>query len=219
MTAGRPDLVIFDCDGVLVDSEPLANAVLARALSAEGLATTLAESVERYTGLSMRSMVERAEAALGRPLPHDFIDRVQAETFAAFRRALRPVPGVREALERIDLPVCVASSGTPDKIALSLRVTGLDCFFGDHVFSATMVPRGKPFPDLFLHAAAGMGTAPGRCVVVEDSLPGVQAAVAAGMKVLGYAGGDHGGEAHARRLERAGAQPFDDMARLPTLLA
>jgi len=218
LNARRPDLVIFDCDGVLVDSEPLANAVLAEALTAEGLPTTLAESVERYTGLSMRSVVERAEASLGRALPFDFVDRVQAETFAAFRRDLHPVPGVREVLEEIDLPVCVASSGALDKIALSLSVTDLDRYFDGHIFSATMVPRGKPFPDLFLHAAAGMGMEAGRCAVIEDSVPGVRAAAAAGMRVLGYAGGDHGGESHARRLADLGATPFFDMAALTGLL-
>jgi len=213
-----PALVIFDCDGVLVDSEPLANAVLARALTAAGYRVSIAECIERFTGLSMPSVVATVETGLGHPLPPDFLDRVQTETFARFRKELQPVPGVREVLEGIALPKCVASSGEPEKIDLSLTVTGLKRYFGDRIFSARMVARGKPFPDLFLHAAGAMAVAPEAAVVVEDSVPGVKSGAAARMRVLGYAAGPHGGPTHARRLAEAGAEPFFAMADLPGLL-
>lgn len=214
--AMRPQLVIFDCDGVLVDSEPLANAVLARALSAEGLAMDVAESRRRYVGLSMATVIARVEAELGRPLRPGWLDDLQAETFAAFRTSLRPVPGVALAIEAIQaagLPVCVASSGGLDKMGVTLGLTGLAECFGPHIFSASMVARGKPFPDLFLHAAASMGVAPGQAVVVEDSLPGVEAACAAGMRALAYA---RDGDPAA--LAARGGEPFLDMALLPGLL-
>jgi len=212
----RPDLVIFDCDGVLVDSEPLANAVLARALTAEGLVMDVAESRRRYLGLSLATVIARAEAELGRPLPPGWLDALQQETFAAFRAELRPVPGVAGAIDAIraaGLPICVASSGSLDKMGVTLGLTGLDARFGGRLYSSSMVARGKPFPDLFLHAAASMGVAPGRAVVVEDSLPGVEAACAAGMRALAYA---RDGDPTA--LAARGGEAFLDMALLPGLL-
>lgn len=208
------ELVIFDCDGVLVDSEPIANRVLSQALIAEGLDTTYEETTEETTGLSMASVLAWAEGRLGRGLPADFVDRVQDATFAAFRRELGAVPGVAEALARIELPVCVASSGEIEKIRLSLGLTGLLARFEGRIFSATQVARGKPFPDLFLHAAETLGVAPAACAVIEDSLPGVRAAHAAGMAVLGYAAAGDGAA-----LAAAGAHTFTDMAALPDLLS
>jgi HAD superfamily hydrolase (TIGR01509 family) len=208
-----PELAIFDCDGVLVDSEPIANRVLSQALIAEGLDTDYAETTAETTGLSMASVLAWAEGRLGRGLPAGFVERVQDATFAAFRRELAPVPGVSEALARIELPVCVASSGEIEKIRLSLGLTGLLERFEGRIFSAAEVARGKPFPDLFLHAAQTLGVAPKGCAVIEDSLPGVRAARAAGMTVLGYAGaGDQAA------LAAAGAHAFTDMAELPDLL-
>ena len=212
----RPDLVIFDCDGVLVDSEPLANAVLARALSAEGLVMDVAESRRRYVGLSMATVITRVEAELGRPLPPGWLDALQQETFATFRASLRPVPGVAAAIDAIraaGLPVCVASSGSLDKMGVTLGLTGLAERFGGRLFSSSMVARGKPFPDLFLHAAASMGVAPQRAVVVEDSLPGVEAACAAGMRALAYAS-----DGDPAALAAQGGEAFLDMALLPGLL-
>jgi len=214
--AVRPELVIFDCDGVLVDSEPLANDVLARALTAEGLAMDVAESRRRYVGLSLATVMARAEAELGRPLRPGWLDDLQTETFAVFRASLRPVPGVAGAIDAIraaGLPICVASSGSLDKMGVTLGLTGLAERFGPRIYSSSMVARGKPFPDLFLHAAASMGVAPGRAAVIEDSLPGVEAARAAGMRALAYA---RDGDPVA--LAAQGGEPFLDMALLPGLL-
>jgi HAD superfamily hydrolase (TIGR01509 family) len=208
-----PELVIFDCDGVLVDSEPIANRILAAALVEAGLDTTYEETTRETTGLSMASVLAWAEGRLGRPLPANFEARVQTDTFAAFRRDLAPVPGVAEALDQIDLPVCVASSGEVAKIRLSLGLTGLLPRFEGRIFSAAQVARGKPFPDLFLHAAKAMQAQPAGCAVIEDSVPGVQAARAAGMDVLAYAAG--GAEPG---LAAAGARTFADMAELSGLL-
>ncbi len=208
------ELVIFDCDGVLVDSEPIANRVLYEALIALGLEVDAAETERATRGLSMASVLTWAGARLGRALPDDFVERVQARTFAAFRAGLEPVPGVAAALERIPIPICVASSGEAEKIRLSLGLTGLLPRFEGRVFSATEVARGKPYPDLFLHAARVMGAAPAVCAVVEDSLPGVEAGRAATMTVLAYADGRD-----AEPLAAAGARVFADMALLPDLLA
>lgn len=214
-----PDLILFDCDGVLVDSEMLSSRLLAEALAAEGHPLTAAECRARFTGISIRSAIETIETERGRPLPADFEDRLRANDLAVFARELKAVPGVAEALARIPTPKCVASSGAPEKIRHSLTVTGLIGFFEPHLFSAHMVERGKPAPDLFLHAAARMGVAPPRCVVVEDSAAGIQAARAAGMPVLGFAGGGHAGDGYAAMLRAAGAAVvFDDMAALPSLL-
>lgn len=218
-TAAMPDLVIFDCDGVLVDSELLASRLLAEALTAEGHAVTAADCRERYTGISIRSVIEMVEAERGRALPPDFEDRIRANDLVVFARELKAVPGVAEALARIPAPKCVASSGAPEKIRHSLAVTGLIGFFEPHLYSAHMVRRGKPAPDLFLFAAAAMGVDPARAVVVEDSVAGVTAARAAGMAVLGFAGGGHAGDGYAALLRAAGAgRVFEDMAELPALL-
>jgi HAD superfamily hydrolase (TIGR01509 family) len=213
-----PELVIFDCDGVLVDSEPIANRILVAALDEAGLRLSLDEVMVRYVGRSMASVVALAEDELGQPLPDGFLDRVQALTFAAFRRELRPIPGVAEALAALSMPVCVASSGSPEKIALSLSLTGLDRFFHGKVFSASEVARGKPHPDLFLYAARRMAVAEQACIVIEDSLPGIEAAKAAGMRVFGFSGGGHGGENLAMLQRDAGAIAVAKMADLPRLV-
>jgi len=210
--AGRVDLVIFDCDGVLVDSEPLANRVFAALLTEEGLSTTYEQSVERYMGLPMDAAVALVEADLGRPVRPDLLDVYHERIFAAFDDGLRAVPGIAAALDALTTASCVASSGEHRKIRRSLALTGLLDRFEGRIFSATDVPRGKPFPDLFLHAAATLGADPARCTVVEDSPAGVAAGRAAGMRVLGYAAmtpADRLADAHAT---------FVDMAALPGLL-
>ncbi len=217
-SSSAPGLVIFDSDGVLVDSEPIANRILAEALTAAGHPCTFPQSVERFVGHGLDSVMEMVEDELGRPLPDGFAERVQEATFAACRAELAPVSGVAEGLAEIDAPICVASSGRIEKLHLTLGVTGLRAFFADNLFSATMVARGKPHPDLFLHAAEQMGVAPGSSVVVEDSLPGVAGARAAGMRVLGYAGGSHVAPDYGARLAAAGAETFAEMAALPALL-
>jgi len=207
------ELVIFDCDGVLVDSEPLANRIFAGALREIGLEIGLEEVCRTFIGLSMSRCVEIVEQRLGRPVPADFVDRLQDATFDAFRAGLQPVPGVIAALKRIDAPVCVASSGEHEKMRLTLGLTGLLPRFEGRMFSATEVARGKPDADLFLYAASRLGARPERCAVVEDSLPGVQAARAARMTAFGYAGRADGDE-----LAAAGATVFGEMEKLPELL-
>jgi HAD superfamily hydrolase (TIGR01509 family) len=212
-------LVIFDCDGVLVDSEPLSNTVFARALNREGLDWSVEETMRRLIGRSMKSCIEIVEGLLSRQLPEDFVHKMQAETLQAFRDApLQPVPGINEAIDAIEaqgIKTCIASSGGFDKMEVSLGVTGLWSRFEGRIFSSSQVARGKPYPDLFLHAAIAMNEQPFDCVVVEDSVPGVQAAKAAGMRVLGYTGAPH---ADRDAMGAAGAFLFNEMKQLPELV-
>jgi HAD superfamily hydrolase (TIGR01509 family) len=211
--AAALDLVIFDCDGVLVDSERIANTEFARMLAQLGLNFTLEQMFERFVGRSMATCLQQVQELLGRAPPPDFESRLRACTEQALRRDLTAVRGVREALAAIALPYCVASSGDHAKMRLTLGITGLLPLFEGRLYSVTEVARGKPAPDVFLHAARCMGAQPARTAVVEDSVTGVQAAVAAGMRVFGYAAlGD------PSRLARAGASVFSDMAELPGLL-
>jgi HAD superfamily hydrolase (TIGR01509 family) len=184
-------LVIFDCDGVLVDSERISNAVLAAALRGQGLAISAEEAHDRYRGMFLSEIRADAERRLGVPLPSDFVEKFERDREEAFRASLRAVPGAAAAVRAIvamGCDVCVASQGKLSKTELTLRLTGLRDLFGeDAVFSSHTVGRGKPAPDLFLHAAAAMGCEPGRCVVVEDTMIGVEAARAADMRVIAYA--------------------------------
>jgi HAD superfamily hydrolase (TIGR01509 family) len=198
-------LVIFDCDGVLVDSEVISNRVLARALSAEGLATTLEQSRRAYQGLLLDDIVLSAQGALGRSLSKGFAERFERDREKAFRAELRAVAGAAEAVTQLKaagVEVCVASQGKLEKTRLSLELTGLRPLFAEEaLFSAYSVPRGKPFPDLFLHAAERMGFPKEGSVVVEDTPSGVLAAVAAGMQVIGYAA-----DSDPAALREAGAE-------------
>jgi HAD superfamily hydrolase (TIGR01509 family) len=182
--------VIFDCDGVLVDSEGISNEVLASLLTAAGLPTSTEESLRDYQGLMLDAITEQAGRRLGRPLPDDFLDRFAADREVEFRARLEPVPGAADAVRRISdagIAVCVGSQGGLTKTELTLGLTGLrDLFAGEALFSAYSVPRGKPHPDLFLHAAEVMGSTPSETVVVEDSASGVTAALSAGMRVYRY---------------------------------
>ncbi|MFB0617084.1 HAD family hydrolase [Streptomyces sp. AGS-58] len=212
----RYELVIFDNDGVLVDSEPISNRHLAACLTELGHPTSYEESVRDYMGSAMHRIHELVLERTGQRLPDDFDDVFHARVFAAFERELQPVAGVAGVLEKLaaeEVPYCVASSGSHARIRVGHRVTGLDRWFEEgRIFSSQDVGRGKPAPDLFLHAAERMGVAPGRCVVVEDSPLGVQAAVAAGMDVYGFTA-----MTPAERL--AGAQRlFTDMDELADLL-
>lgn len=220
-TAARGfDLLVFDCDGVLIDSEPIANRIHAAALTALGYPLTPEECVRRFTGMTDRAMYDAIEAERGAPLPADHDARVKRLIEAAYRSELRAIPGVAEMLARLELPLCVASSSRPEKLRLGLELTGLWDRFAPHVFSAASVARGKPAPDLFLYAAERMGAAPARCLVVEDSVAGVTAARAAGMAVFGFKGGGHCGAGHAARLRAAGAaEVFAEMGEFPALLA
>jgi len=185
--------------------------VLAALLTEVGLPMTAEASVEAFMGRSWKTVEAYASAALGRPLPEGFRRRYRDEMFAAFERELRPVPGVVAALDAIDLPACVASSGSHEKMRFTLGHVGLYERFAGRIFSATEVEHGKPAPDLFLHAASRMGWEPAECAVVEDSPAGIEAALAAGMTALGYAGWTP-----AERLP--GARVFTAMAELPALL-
>lgn len=209
-------LVIFDCDGVLVDSEGISMRELHRALAREGGTLSEAEVRERFLGIAMADIAREAAAHLGRPLPGDFIERFVTERARAFERELLPVPGAEEAIASVRASgweTCIASGGRLQKMAQTLRVTGLDgCFAAERIFSATMVEHGKPAPDLFLHAARVCGFAPQACVVVEDSLPGVTAARAAGMRTLAYTAGD---DALAARLRALGAETLAHLDELP----
>ena len=210
---GQFDLVIFDCDGVLVDSERLAVQVEAESLSMLGWPLSEAEIIDRFVGRSASYMHEQIEHHLGRKVDWEaeFEDRYRD----AYRRELRPVEGIVDALAAITIPVCVASSGSHEKMRFTLGLTGLWDRFGGRIFSADDVARGKPEPDLFLHAAERNGAEPSRCAVVEDSVSGVMAGLAAGMQVYGYTGS----VTHEAQLAMDGVVTFRDMRRLPTLLA
>jgi HAD superfamily hydrolase (TIGR01509 family) len=202
-------------DGVLVDSEPIANRVLHGHFAALGVPLTLDAATRQFTDLSLANCCDYVTRTHGIAIPDDFARRVWADTEAAYLEGLKPVRGVDAAIGRIALPKCVASSSGPDRIALSLRLTGLERHFGDRLFSTHMVARGKPHPDIFLHAAATMGASPSRTAVVEDSIYGARGAVAAGMSVFAYAVAPH---SDRDALVRAGAVLFTDMQKLPRLL-
>ncbi|WP_413096264.1 HAD family hydrolase [Streptomyces nitrosporeus] len=187
---GEARLVVFDNDGVLVDSEPIANRVLAALLTESGFPTSYEQSIRRYMGGTLDRVRDLARADTGRELPDGFAAVYRSRLKEAFGRELRPVHGMAEVLSALagrGTPFCVASSSPRDRLLLGLRVTGLDGFFTGRVFTADDVHRGKPAPDLFLHAAVRMGVDPGDAVVVEDSVPGIDAARAAGMASVGFA--------------------------------
>lgn len=205
MLGAPPRLVIFDCDGVLIDSEMIACRADASLLTELGFATTVEDVLDRYVGLSARAMIADIEARHGRPLPADFAQRLRERIETAFERELAPMPGIEALLANRPLPCCVASSSSLPLLAHALALVGLYESFAPHIFSASQVARGKPAPDLFLFAAQAMGAAPAECIVVEDSLVGVQAGVAAGMQVIGFVGGSHCRDGQAARLTGAGA--------------
>jgi HAD superfamily hydrolase (TIGR01509 family) len=211
---GSVELVIFDCDGVLIDSERLAVKVDVLVLRELGWPLSEAEVIERFVGRSDRDTQAAIEAHLGRKLPAGWEEQFQPLYEQAFAAELAPVQGVLEALDRISLPSCVASSGTHEYLRNMLGLTGLYERFAGRIFSAEDVPRGKPAPDLFLHAADRMAADPARCVVVEDSRSGVEAARAAGMRALAFAGGLTPGEL----LEGPDTIVFEDMRELPRFL-
>ncbi|WP_407177631.1 HAD family hydrolase [Bradyrhizobium sp. STM 3562] len=214
------DLIIFDCDGVLVDSEVISCRAHADVLTRHGYPITEDEVLRRFLGVSDREARLIIETELGRPLPDEVEHQVKNATLQFYAGDLKAIAHVAEAISAIALPKCVASSGTPEKIQHGLTCAGLYGLFAPHIFSATQVRRGKPAPDLFLFAASRMNVSPERCLVIEDSVPGVTGARGAGMAVLGFHGGSHCGAGHAEILEKAGAMAiFDDMRHLPALIA
>ena len=211
-------LTIFDCDGVLIDSEIIALQVLSQMMGEYGVPMSVAECQDAFMGMHNADILRAIEARIGRSLPGEG-PRLRARIMDRFKDELRPVPGIADALGQLDGPRCVASSSDRARIELTLELTGLAPFFDGHIFSGTEVARGKPAPDIFLHAAAAMGFAPADCIVVEDSVMGVRAGVAAGMAVIGFSGGAHGNDAVEARLLAAGAtRVISRMADLPATL-
>jgi HAD superfamily hydrolase (TIGR01509 family) len=207
------DLVIFDCDGVLVDSEPISNRVLADLLTEIGLPTTLEQSLGLFLGKSWKDNFLIIQERLGRTPPQELYEIYTNRMYQAFEAELKPIPGIESALDQISLKTCVASSGPHMKIRKTLGVTGLLPRFENHIFSADDVENGKPAPDLFLYACEKMGSKSSSSVVVEDALPGVKSAVSAGMAVLAYTpSGD------VNDLKKHGVATFEDMLQLPNIL-
>ena len=214
-------LVIFDCDGVLVDSEPISVAVLLEVIAAAGGTVSEEQAYRLFLGRSMAAVRDILAKKFDVTLSGEELDAMRAEIARRFRGELKPISGIADVLHKIGRRCCVASSGSFERIRLSLGVTGLLEMLEPHLYSATMVARGKPAPDLFLHAARDMGVAPERCVVIEDSPAGIDAARAAGMRVFAFTGGSHAGHA-ALAAELATRRPdavFSDMRLLPELLA
>jgi HAD superfamily hydrolase (TIGR01509 family) len=204
--SGRHRAIIFDFDGVLADSEVLSNSVIADVVGELGVPTSLDDAYRTYMGKRLNDVIETIERVTGRKLPEDFADAYQRRTFDAFRAHLKPVGGAREFLaEWREVPNCIASSSSPERLALSLEVLDMAAFFEGRVFSASNVARGKPHPDIFLYAAKQLGIAPADCIVIEDSVGGVTAARAAGSTAIGFTAASHIQPGHDTRLRDAGA--------------
>lgn len=210
------ELVIFDSDGVLVDSEGIANRVLAETLTARGLPTTANDALRRYKGRILADVIALANERNGAPL-EDWVDEFESKRADAFRAELQEIEGVRAVVEAVaaqGIDRCVCSQGKPNKTALTLGITGLRALFDDDaIFTSYEVERGKPHPDLFLHAAASRGANPRRTAVIEDTTIGARAGIAAGMTVFGYAE-----ETPPEDFKELGATPFAAMSELPELL-
>ena len=206
-------LIIFDCDGVLVDSEPLSCSVVAGQMEELGIPMTTDEAISLFAGGSLKRVRDYVYTQTGQNAPEDFEETYRNRSYALFREALQPVKGIKEVLDVLHLNKCVASNGPLPKMELNLGLTKLIDFFDNKLFSAYNVGHWKPHPGLFLHAAKEMGFEPRDCIVIEDSHHGVEAAKAAGMQVYGYAG-----RTPYLKLEQAGATVFTDMKKLPGLL-
>ena len=207
------DLIIFDCDGVLVDSEPIVNRVFVEMLAESGFTLDYERSLKEFAGSSMSNRLQVTQQRLGWVAPRDFVAHFDRRLKKVMESELRPVPGVGEVLGQLSLPRCVASNGSPEDMRFRLQKAGLLGWFDGKMFSASEVSKGKPAADLFLYAAKRLRVEPSRCAVIEDSLPGVQAGVSAGMVVFGYA--------HLtshQTLQKAGARVFESMTELPGLL-
>ncbi|KIQ03124.1 hydrolase [Agrobacterium tumefaciens] len=221
MQTGNTPLLIFDCDGVLVDSEPLSIAVLIEMVAHQGVQMTEAEAYERFLGRSVASMTKTLWDEYGIETDIDFLEHMRRILFERFRAELKAINGIAETLDELSVARCVASSSQPERIRYSLSLTGLLERFEPHIFSATMVKNGKPAPDLFLHAAEKMQVAPANCIVIEDSPAGIIAAKAAGMRVFAFTGGTHA-RFPAFREQIASLEPdlvFDAMPDLVQLVA
>jgi HAD superfamily hydrolase (TIGR01509 family) len=209
-------LLIFDCDGVLVDSERLSHAELAQLMTQLGRPMTTEQAIEIFAGQRLQDVMRTAEVLLSKPIPADLAEEAGRRLLARFRRELKPLAGVREAIETLPLARCVASSSTLERLRISMEVTGLADLFDDRLFSADQVEHGKPAPDLFLLAARSFGVSPADCIVIEDSALGIRAARAAGMKAIGFVGASHATMQLGRQLKAAGADVvIESMSELP----
>jgi HAD superfamily hydrolase (TIGR01509 family) len=207
------DSIIFDCDGVLVDSEVLSCRCLSEVLATCGIKLEIAEAIELFLGRSATAVLQHY-AARGRKLPDNFLSDLKLRVRETFQSSLQPIEGVSSLLSGLQVPHCVASSSDLDRVSFSLARTGLSAYFGDRIYTSEMVAHGKPAPDLFLYAAKKMRTAPARTLVIEDSVSGVAAAKAAGMKVWGFVGGSHyeSRDGHAILYHAGADRVFDRMA-------
>ena len=215
MNTTRPfDLVIFDCDGVLVDSEPLANQVYVHMLGEFGHQVDAEQYLREFSGEYIYKRLEITSQKLNWTPPADFLSIFNKRLSALAKKELRPVIGIHPLIESLPVPICVASNGTYEEIKLRLKIAQLTDHFGDAIFSGTEVPHPKPAPDVFLAAARAFNVSPARCIVIEDSVLGVTAAARAGMKVYG-----HAAFTPSESLRKAGAIPFEDMMELQTILS
>lgn len=217
----KPALVIFDCDGVLVDSEPISIAVLLDMITRSGVTMSEDDAYDRFLGRSMATISKVLHEEYGFAASEADLEDMRKNLYARFELDLKPIPGIAATLQKLDVPRCVASSSQPERIRLSLKLTGLINLLDPHIFSATMVKNGKPAPDLFLFAAKTMQVDPGECIVIEDSPAGIEAAKRAGMRVFAFTGGTHsrGGRLEAALASLKPDRIFDDMSKLPDLLA
>ena len=223
MSLRPPELVIFDCDGVLINTEEIASAACVEALAELGMCLSLHQYAARYSGRPVADAWLQVEADHGAPLPQGFRERVDAQVLKRFSELLEPIDGVAELVASLQTAKCVASSTQLPLLHQNLTQAGLAQYFPSAIFSASQVRRGKPAPDVFLFAASQMGADPAHCLVVEDSAAGVQAARRAGMSVIGFSGGGHTAHDHAERLQAAGAfsvikSMHELSAHLPPLL-
>ena len=209
----RPELVVFDCDGVLIDSEIISATTLLDLLAGQGLRIDLEHVQRNFLGRSFPTVAASIRSDFDLDLPPSFESDYRRILLESFREGLRPSEGIRSVLETLHVPYCVATSSSPERLHQSLKIAGLDRYFAGHAYTASEVERGKPAPDLFLHVAQREGVPPAACLVIEDSMPGVQAAEAAGMSVLRYIGGSHFDHVRSE-IEKGEAEPamFDSWA-------
>lgn len=221
MASATEPLIIFDCDGVLVDSEPLSVRVLVEALGRRGISMDDAEVYRRFLGRSLATVTKTMREEYGIEADEAFLEEIRLDLYALFRTDLRPINGIAKVLDRMKYLRCVASSSQPERIRLSLSLTGLLDRLEPNIYSATMVTRGKPEPDLFLHAASQMGVAPADCIVIEDSPAGIEAARRAGMSVFAFVGASHASApGYRQQLEALSADLAPDLIfdAMPNLL-
>ena len=213
------ELIIFDCDGVLIDSEIIVCRLTSEEFTRLGFPVSTQHVIERFAGRPEHEMIEEVEAEWGQAVPPEFFTSLKRRVEEAYATELQIMPGIAELLEGLRADFCVASSSYPTKLRLGLETVGLYKRFAPNVVSASYIAHGKPAPDIFIYAAGWMQTTVTKCLVIEDSIPGVRAAVAAGMRVFGYTGGTHCPPGHEKRLLEAGAERvFGDFAAMDGVL-